>query len=374
MRIAFYCPNKPLAHPDPSGDWVIAGGIRNALNGLGHDCREIVSFRSRWFWKSYLGWTEAFKSFFKAFSSALRFRPHLWLTYHTYYKSPDLHGPRISRLLNIPYILFQPIYSTKRRKTAGTRTGFYLNRIALKACRHSFTNNLRDLEALRRIIPSQNITYLPPGIFPEDFRRDEASGRAVRRDYGIPQETPLLMTAAMLRPDVKFQSMTYLLRSLSLIGKKQFPFMLLVVGDGPMRADLHAAAQNLLPGRVVFAGRVDRSIMYRYYSAADLFVFPGIGESLGMVFLEAQACGLPVIALNTAGVPQVVRQGETGLLVTEDDGEAMAKAVEKLLSEPQIRTRMASNGSKFIREERNLHCNYRELSQKLEEIVGIQRH
>ena len=55
VKIAFYCPNKSLTHPHPSGDQVIARGIQSALDLLGHDCREIVQFRSRWFWKSGSG-------------------------------------------------------------------------------------------------------------------------------------------------------------------------------------------------------------------------------------------------------------------------------------------------------------------------------
>ena len=101
------------------------------------------------------------------------------------------------------------------------------------------------------------------------------------------------------------------------------------------------------------------------YSAADLFVFPGIGESLGMVFLEAQACGLPVIALNTAGVPQVVRPGHTGLLVQEDDGTAMARATARLLDHPEEREFLGGNGAVFVREERNTRLSHRRLEQGL---------
>ncbi len=80
-----------------------------------------------------------------------------------------------------------------------------------------------------------------------------------------------------------------------------------------MGAHLKALAEDLLPGRVVFTGRVARPDMAQCYSAADLFAFPGIGESLGMVYLEAQACGLPVVALESPGVSQVVVGGQTGI-------------------------------------------------------------
>lgn len=371
MKIAYYCPNKPLAHPLPSGDLTIARGIQQALNALGHDCREIVAFRSRWFWKTGQGWLEAAARLVAAYRKAVRFRPDLWLTYHSYYKSPDVLGPLISRLLNIPYVLFQPMYSTRRRKQSHTRFGFYLNRMALKACRHAFTNNIDDLEALHRILPSRRTTYVPPGIFPEEFQYSAEAGLAVRKRYGIPKNQTLIVTAAMLRADVKFESISYLLNSLALLRQTHDKFMLLLCGDGPMAGEVRSMADNLLPGSVIFAGRVERKQMPAYYSAADLFAFPGIGESLGMVFLEAQACGCPVVALDIAGVPQVVKHDETGLLVPKDEGGAMAMAIGELIDNHQLRKKLAGNSPRFISQQRNLHQNYSMLSEKLQELAGI---
>ena len=371
MKIGLYCPNKTIADPDPSGDLIISRGIRRGLNLSGHDCREIVRFRARWFWKSPAGWSQAFPAFLEAYRNGLSFRPDLWLTYHTYYKSPDILGPWISRLLKIPYVLFQPMYSTKRRKAPKTRVGFYLNKAAIKESSHVFTNNMNDLEALGRILPAPRITYLPPGIFPEDFKRDEEAGRAVRAKIGASPSVPLLMTAARFRSGVKYESMVYLFRSLALLRKRRPDFRLLVVGDGTMESELRAVTEDLLPGLAIFSGRVAREEMFRYYSAADIFVFPGIGESLGMVFLEAQACALPVVALDTAGVPQVVKRDATALLAPDDGGHSMACAVETLLADPGLRKQMGVMGQEFIRKERNLHQNYIELSRKLEEIIVI---
>jgi len=297
------------------------------------------------------------------------FKPDAWLTYHTYYKSPDVVGPWVSRLLNLPYILFQPMYATRWKKTRRTRTGFYLNRLALGASAHAFTNNSDDLEALTRVVPSNRVTYLPPGILPEEFERDPGAGAAVRLALGVSRDVPLIMTAARFRPGVKFESLAYLFRSLALLAEDGRPFTLMVVGDGPMEAELRRAAERLLPGRTVFTGGIARKRMASYYSAADLFIFPGIGESLGMVFLEAQSCGLPVVALNAAGVPQVVQTGRTGILVEEDDGRAMALAAGRLLDHPEERETLGSGGRIFVREERNIRTSHRRLAQMLEQIV-----
>jgi glycosyltransferase involved in cell wall biosynthesis len=366
VKIALYCPNKPLQDPDPSGDLSIARSLRTALAGMGHDCREAPACRTRWFWKSRRGWARVLAGFVRTFRWTVSFRPQVWLTYHSYYKSPDVFGPALTSMLRIPYVLFQPMYSTKRGKTPETRFGFQLNRLALLCARQAFTNNINDLEALRRILPKEKIAYLPPGIFPEDFCRDADAGLMTRESCGIPKNAVLLMTAARFRPGVKFQSLDYLFRSLLLLKSGNAPFLLLVVGDGPMEDRLRAMADELLPGQVVFTGRVAREEMWRYYSAADVFVFPGIGESLGMVFLEAQACALPVVALDVAGVPQVVEPGKTALLAAQDDGRDLADALHRLIKDPELRRKMGANGLRFIREKRNLHRNYPELDRWLQ--------
>ncbi len=197
--------------------------------------------------------------------------------------------------------------------------GFVLNRFSILASNHVFINNIHDMEAMGRILPASSITYLPPGIFPEEFEKDENWRRLVRERLGIAESTPVVMAAARFRHR-KVLNLEYLFNALSILRKKGVQFLLLVVGDGPGEEEVRLLAGKALGDRVVFAGGIPRDEMVRMYSAADVFAFPGIGESLGMVYLEAQGCGLPVVALNTAGVPQVVRDGETGILVPEDDG------------------------------------------------------
>ena len=87
--------------------------------------------------------------------------------------------------------------------------------------------------------------------------------------------------------------------------------------------------------------------------------------------MEAQACGCPVIALDIAGAPQVVLPNTTGLLVQDDGGEAMARAVERLIDDCRLREKLGANGPSFIRAQRNLHHNYAFLSEKLEDLSAI---
>ena len=128
--------------------------------------------------------------------------PDLWLTYHSYYKAPDVIGPAVSRRLRIPYVIFQGIFSTKRRRDIRTRPGFLLNRSALKAAAHVLTNKRVDLKNLKRLLPADRLTYLPPGIFPDDFRFDPAARARLRRRWQV-ADAPVVLTAAMYQTGCK---------------------------------------------------------------------------------------------------------------------------------------------------------------------------
>ncbi|MGA8240006.1 MAG: glycosyltransferase family 4 protein, partial [Desulfobacterales bacterium] len=108
-------------------------------------------------------------------------------------------------------------------------------------------------------------------------------------------------------------------------------------------------------------------------SAGDLFVFPGIGESLGMVFLEAQSCGLPVVAVANAGVPEVVEHGKTGLLAPFDDPDAFLRAVEDLLGDAGRRRNMGRAAQAYIRRKHDLSKNYAGVERVLSRIAGSGR-
>ena len=114
--------------------------------------------------------------------------------------------------------------------------------------------------------------------------------------------------------------------------------------------------------------------MYRYYSVGDVFVFPGIRESLGMVFLEAQACGLPVIAFDNAGVPEAVQDGKTGFLVPMYAAGPFADAIDRLLKDPQLRRKMGRAAQSYIRQKHDLNLNYQKMETVLETIVEKSQH
>jgi glycosyltransferase involved in cell wall biosynthesis len=101
----------------------------------------------------------------------------------------------------------------------------------------------------------------------------------------------------------------------------------------------------------VITGEVpDTDAVRDEYRAADIFCLPSLQEGFGIAFLEAMASGLPIVACRSAAVPEVVPDGEAGLLVPPDDPKALARALIRLLSDPLLRRRMGEAGMRKARE------------------------
>lgn len=130
----------------------------------------------------------------------------------------------------------------------------------------------------------------------------------------------------------------------------------LVVGDGPERAALESQAARLgISGRTTFAGAVAHADVPRHLALASVMVMPnrrmpdGEDEGFGLVFLEAQACGVPVVAGRAGGAPEVVRDGETGLLADGDDPDDVARALRRILDDPALAAALVQGGLEAAR-------------------------
>lgn len=133
--------------------------------------------------------------------------------------------------------------------------------------------------------------------------------------------------------------------------------MLTIVGDGDQRAFLEAEVRSKgVSDRVVFAGRVSQEDLIRTYQQADVLLFPSTSraEAFGLVALEAQACGTPVIASRLPGVRTVVKDGETGILVTPGSVTEIVAALRKMYADPARREELGKNARKHI------EANYRQ--------------
>ena len=368
MKICFYAPFKPLGHAHPSGDLVTATGIFDFLINQGHQVMAASSLRCRWiYWKPWL-WLKLIRERSRVVHEFSDISADLWFTYHSYYKAPDLLGPAVSRKLNIPYVIFQGIYATKRRRQWKAKPGFYLNKNSLCAADHVFCNKSVDLLNLKRLLPEDRVSFVAPGIMPGDFAFDAKARKKLRRTWNI-EDDPVIFSAAMFRPDVKTEGLIWVIRACGELYRQGQNFRLIIAGDGKEREKLRQLAAEHVADRVVFPGKIARKDMYRYYSAADVFVFPGIRESLGMVYLEAQSCGLPVVAFNNAGVPEAVQDGKTGLLVPMYALTPFVAAVKRLMVDKNLRRQMGFAAKSYVRQFHDLNKNYQALERALSAIA-----
>jgi glycosyltransferase involved in cell wall biosynthesis len=266
-------------------------------------------------------------------------------------------------------VVFQGSYSTKRKRDWRTRPGYVMNRKALCAARLVLSNRREDMLNLERLLPPNRLVYVAPGIHPKDFSFDGAARSALRSDWNVGEE-PVVLSAAMFRPDVKTQGLAWVIRACGELYRRGKSLHLVIAGDGQEKPRLQRLAEEQLPGRTRFVGKVPRSEMYRFYSAGDIFAFPGIRESLGMVYLEAQSCSLPVVAFANGGIPEVVRDQETGFLVPLYAFEPYLQALDMLLTDKGLRRKMGQAGQRYVRQAHDLDHNYQRLEAALTHLVG----
>ena len=143
----------------------------------------------------------------------------------------------------------------------------------------------------------------------------------------------------------------YLVRAYAKLKQRHPETRLIVVGRGPELSDLREFVHEERVADVLFAGRVSDIDKARFYKTADIFCAPSTGqESFGVVLLEAMAAGTAAIASDIHGYKKVIQRNVSGLLVEPKDVEALCTALERLMNEPDLRTRLGSAGSARARE------------------------
>jgi glycosyltransferase involved in cell wall biosynthesis len=337
MWIAFYAPLKPPSHPIPSGDRRMARNLMTALAGAGHEVTLASDLRA------YVGDpedTNAETSLRRAATAEVdRLErawlqdgaPDLWFCYHPYYKAPDLLGPPLCARFGLPYVTAETSYSARRN--LGVWAAMQAD--VLRGLRGAAVNiclTVRDQAGLLAVAPEARVARLAPFI-----EIDAPAPSAARAGTH-------LVTVAMMRPGDKAQSYARLGAALGRL--MHLDWHLSVAGDGPAEAEVRGSLAPL-GARVRFLGRLDATGVASLLAQGSVFVWPGCGEAYGLGYLEAQAFGLPVVALRVAGVPEVVADGETGLLAEDDAG--LAAAVARLLGDPALRATMGAAAAARVR-------------------------
>lgn len=189
------------------------------------------------------------------------------------------------------------------------------------------------------------ISVVPHGLDLDTYRPRDGAER--RRELGIPEDRTVLM-AAGLDLDARLKGADLLVEAIRrLPGDVRERSLLLLMGREA------GALQEAIPMDVVATGYLtDEREKARTYAAADVFVHPSRAESLGLVLLESMAVGTPMVAFSVGGIPELVRPGETGLLAEPEDPGDLAAGMERLLTDPAARGRMA-RGCRERAEERH---------------------
>jgi len=183
------------------------------------------------------------------------------------------------------------------------------------------------------------------GVDPARWAGARPDGR-LRREYGVPAGVPLVgNVAALAGHKDHFTFVDTAARLLADGVDARF----VAIGDGPLRAELAAYVRGKgLEGRVVLAGF--REDLTTILPELDLFLFTSKEEGLGSSILDAYLCRVPVVATAAGGVPEIVQDGETGLLAPIRDPAALAERVRRVLGDPALRTRLVEGAARRVAE------------------------
>ncbi|MUM77572.1 glycosyltransferase [Pseudodesulfovibrio sp. F-1] len=373
MKIAFCTPFKPVDHPNVSGDVTIARDLLATLRDFGHRVEPLPFYPAREIYRRPWSWPAAARALGRMVEAAQD--ADCWLTHGSYYKVPDIFGPTASARLSIPYFLFQASYARNRARHIATWPGYALNKRAMLRADHVFCNRINDLAGCAKILPGERYSHVSPGLPDGLFGRDEAARQRHRAGWGAGPDTVVAVCAAMMRPGVKAVGVQWTIRACAAAARtmdKGRDLLLVVAGDGPMRTELEVMARAALGEGVRFLGRVDRTDLPGVFSAGDLFAFPGLKESVGMVYLEAQHCGLPVVATDDEGAPHVVAHEVSGLITSASEAD-FAQGVATLVRDADMRARLGSQAPAHVGIHHSLSVNYLEMARTMERITATRR-
>jgi phosphatidylinositol alpha-1,6-mannosyltransferase len=229
-------------------------------------------------------------------------------------------------------------------------------RAGLAACQRIIAVSRHTEELIRQSAILARVTTIQNSCDLARFYPSVGEGAAVRHRYGIAPDCLVLLTLGRLVPRKGHATIS---AALSLFDTPADRLCWLVAGDGPWQGALQARAAHDAPGvRTIFTGQLPAPELRAFYNACDIFVsVPSAlrdgglldSEGFGIVFLEAAACGKPVIAADLAGCRDAVIQGHTGLLIPPDEPEVLAAAIRFLAEDLPARSALGAYGMAAVR-------------------------
>jgi len=273
---------------------------------------------------------------------------------HTHWIVPQgLTGAVCGRLLHLPHIL--SVHGTDVNIAAKNRIFGWVTKFVTRNCDRILTNSTYTRKIILSIDPSveERVEVIPMGV-------------DVKRFQNTPSDNPISKSQV---PSVLYigrlidcKGLEYLIEAFTIVSCKAPGAKLIIGGEGPEEARLRQQVKRLgLDESILFAGLIESQDLSRYYREAAVFVLPSVQaegqtEGLGVVLLEAMACGTPVIGSNVGGIPDIIQDGWNGYLVQERSPEALAIKILELIHDTDQCRRFGNNGFETIRRKFSWEC------------------
>ncbi len=253
-------------------------------------------------------------------------------------RGADLWGGVAARLAGVPCVLSRRVDNPEARWVVGLKYRLYDHVITIS-------------EGIRQVLLSEGlaadkVSCVRSAVDAAPYLRDYDKA-GFRASLGLPAGTPL---AGMVAQLISRKGHRYLLAALQNVLPRHPALQVLVFGRGPLEAELRQAiADQGLAGNVRLMGFVDN--LPEILGGLDLLVHPADMEGLGVSLLQASAARVPIIASRAGGMPEAVRDGVNGLLIAPGDVAALAAAMNRLLDDAALRTRMGEAGRALVLDE-----------------------
>jgi glycosyltransferase involved in cell wall biosynthesis len=317
MRIAFYSPQTSHLKPglERGGDPIFLHDLFAELRRRGHEIEVISNLNVRQLWRGDVPARSLFAEAIAVRRKVKEFRPDAWLVYNPSRGHPDLFGwwqrPRRYVLLGA---------STHQSRRMRQPWCFFLawsHRRSLRRADWVTAARPKTAERLHRHgVPTERLSVLPPAVA---ARERVPTQREARGLLDFPLDEPLVLCVSRFTPLGSTQQKTEIVLQLlaSVASLREKP-LVVIVGDGPGRAEIEERASQIRPeGRVLLFPAVPNEDLVWFYAACDFYAYPDLIDLPRLSVLEAQACGRPVLTMRTASSELIVSDGCTGVLVRD---------------------------------------------------------
>ena len=284
------------------------------------------------------------RAFFSLRRLMLQERPAI---VHTHTSKPGILGRWAARMASVPIIVHTPHGHVFYGHFGPVASRFFLMMERFTAsitdCLIALTEGERNDYIAFSVCDADMISTIHSGVEIDRYTTAKVNIEDKKKSLGLSPKGLVVGTVGWLLP---IKGPMYLLNAMAQVWQSHPEITLIFVGKGDLEDELRTEALRMgVPERVTFLGW--RDDIPEIMQVLDILVLPSLNEGMGRVLVEAMAAGKPVVASNVGGIPDLVIQGENGLLVPAADAKALARGIESLLANPKKRKEMGEKGKKM---------------------------